>query len=267
MGPTVGTGRSALTDAALKRDLTISSPPAAPVFPLLEKTPVGLLAVQAIQSLIIDGQLKPGDALPAERDLAASLGISRPSLREAIRALNTMNLLETRHGGGTFVTSLDPQLLVQPINFLLRVDRASLSHLFDVRIVLEVGAARLAAPRITDMDVAHLEGLAAAADSALNDPSRYIDLDFQIHTAIVEATGNPIYLSLYRSIADLSIESRKRTARRGATRRRAHEDHLAIVAALRQRDPDAAASAMHDHLSGIRDGLQASLARSESGNK
>ena len=233
MRSSVDTGRSELAVVTTKPDLANSSTPPAPAFPLLEKTPVGLLAVQAIQSLIISGQLKPRDVLPPERELAASLGISRASLREAIRALNTMNLVETRHGGGTFVTSLDPRLLAQPINFLLQVDPTSLSHLFDVRIVLEVGAARLAAPRITDTDLAHLEGLAAAAaQSALNEPSRYIDFDFQIHTAIVEATGNPIYLSLYRSIAELSIESRKRTARRAATRRRAHEDHLAILAAL-----------------------------------
>jgi GntR family transcriptional repressor for pyruvate dehydrogenase complex len=266
MRPSVETGRSELASVATNRDLANSSTPAIPSFPLLEKTPVGLLAVQAIQSLIISGQLKPRDVLPPERQLAASLGISRASLREAIRALNTMNLVETRHGGGTYVTSLDPRLLAQPINFLLQVDPTSLSHLFDVRIVLEVGAARLAAPRITDTDLAHLEGLAAAAENALNEPSRYIDFDFQIHTAIVEATGNPIYLSLYRSIAELSIESRKRTARRAATRRRAHEDHLAIVAALHRRDPDAAGSAMHDHLTGMRRDLQASLARPESGS-
>ncbi len=265
MRASVGTGRSELAAVAAKRNLG-SSTPSAPAFPVLEKAPLGLRAVQAIQSLISSGQLKPGDVLPPERELAASLGISRPSLREAIRALNTMNLVETRHGGGTFVTSLDPRLLAQPIQFLLQVDQKSLAHLFDVRIVLEVGAARLAAPRITDTDVAHLEGLAAGAANAMKEPSRYIDFDFQIHTAIVEATGNPIYLSLYRSIAELSIESRKCTARHAATRRKAHEDHLAIVAALTHRDPDAAGSAMHDHLSGIRRSLQGPLARSQAGS-
>ena len=73
-----------------------------------------------------------------------------------------------------------------------------------------------------------------------------------MHTKIVEATGNPIYLSLYQSVSDLLLESRRRTARIPAVRRQAHEDHLAIVGALRQRDPEAAAGAMEDHLEGMR---------------
>ncbi|HJZ00039.1 MAG TPA: FCD domain-containing protein, partial [Streptosporangiaceae bacterium] len=86
-----------------------------------------------------------------------------------------------------------------------------------------------------------------------------LQFDFEIHTAIIEATGNPIYISLYQSIADLSLESRKRTARSPATRRDAHAGHLAIIAALSGRDADAAAAAMHGHL----DVIQRALERSE----
>jgi GntR family transcriptional regulator, transcriptional repressor for pyruvate dehydrogenase complex len=224
-------------------------------FPRLERTSVGLQAAETIKALIVAGDLQPGDALPSERELAAMLGISRPSLREAIRVLSAMNVVEPRHGGGTYVTSLDPRLLAQPVSFLLQVDPTAFQHLHEVRQVLEVGAARLAAPRISADVLAHLGELADAATQALPDPARYLELDYQIHTAIIEATGNPIYISLYESIADLSLESRKQTAQNPAVRQRAHEDHLAIIAALREHDPAAAGQAMSSHLEAMRQAL------------
>ncbi len=227
-----------------------------PSFSALEKTSIGLQAADAVKALIVSGELKPGDTLPPERELAAMLGISRPSLREAIRVLSALNVVEPRHGGGTYVTSLDPRQLAQPINFLLQVDRMAFRHLLEVRQVLEVGAARLAAPRITDDQLAALRRLTEQAERVIGRPAQFLRLDFEIHTVIIEATGNPIYISLYQSIADLSIESRRRTAQSPDTRRDAHIGHLAIVAALTSRDADAAAAAMHDHLDVIQQALE-----------
>jgi len=222
------------------------------LFPVLKKTSVSLQAAEAIKALIVGGELSSGDALPSERDLAVMLGISRPSVREAIRVLTAMNVVEPRHGGGTYVTSLDPRLLSRPINFLLQIEPRTFLDLFEVRQVLEVAAARLAAARMTDELIGSLEELAASAAKVLRQPARYSELDFALHTKVIEATGNPIYLSLYESISDLLIESRRRTGRAPAARQQAHEDHLVIVAALRARDPDGAAEAMHDHLGRMR---------------
>jgi GntR family transcriptional regulator, transcriptional repressor for pyruvate dehydrogenase complex len=222
------------------------------VFPVLQKSSVSLQAAEAIKSLIVAGELGSGDALPPERDLAVMLGISRPSVREAIRVLTAMNVVEPRHGGGTYVTSLDPWLLARPINFLLQIEPSSFLDLFEVRQVLEVAAARLAATRITDDMVSALGELADAAAAALRQPARYSELDFELHSKVVEATGNPIYLSLYESISDLLLEARRRTARVPAARDQDHDEHLAIVAALRAGDADAAAEAMHDHLERMR---------------
>lgn len=230
-----------------------------PSFSALEKTSIGLQAADAIKALIVSGELGPGDTLPPERELAAMLGISRPTLREAIRVLSALNVVEPRHGGGTYVTSLDPRQLAQPINFLLQVDRMAFRHLLEVRQVLEVGAARLAAPRITADQLAALRELTEQAGRVVGRPAQFLRFDFEIHTAIIEATANPIYISLYQSIADLSLESRKRTARSPATRRAAHAGHLTIIAALTSRDADAAAAAMHDHL----DVIQCALERDE----
>jgi GntR family transcriptional regulator, transcriptional repressor for pyruvate dehydrogenase complex len=242
----------------------LSTTPMRP-FPALKKTSVSLQAADAIKALIVSGDLGSGDALPAERDLAVRLGISRPSVREAIRVLTAMNVVEPRHGGGTYVTSLDPRLLARPINFLLQIEPRTFLHLFEVRQVLEVAAARLAAPKMTDELVAELQELSDAAAAALRSPARYSELDFELHTKIIEATGNPIYLSLYESIADLLLESRRRTVRTPGVRHQAHDDHRAIVAALRDRDPEGAARAMQKHLEGMRKVLDDMLAREEQG--
>lgn len=260
-------GRSA--PDALARGGSARDDRAEPAFSFapLERTSVGLQAAEAIKSLILAGDLQPGDALPSERDLAVMLGISRPSLREAIRVLSAMNVLEPRHGGGTFVTSLDPRLLAQPVSFLLQVDPTAFRHLHEVRRVLEVGAARLAAPRISPDTIEALQVLADTGERSLADPERYLEIDYEIHTTIIEATGNPIYISLYESIAELSLQSRKRTARAEAVRRHAHEDHVAIIGALRRHDADAAARAMGAHLDAMGHALDADKAadRTEAG--
>jgi GntR family transcriptional regulator, transcriptional repressor for pyruvate dehydrogenase complex len=124
--------------------------------------------------------------------------------------------------------------------------------LFEVRLVLEIAAARIGATRMTEDRLDRLGQLTADAQRVLGQPLRYLQYDLQIHSAIIEATGNPIYVRLYNSIADLSSESPKRTTRSPATRQREHEDHVAIVAALRAKDPGAAADAMEKHLTGMR---------------
>lgn len=206
--------------------------------------------------MIVSGELQPGQALPAERDLAIMLGISRPSLREVISALASMNIVEVRHGEGTFVSSLDPGLLMEPINFLLQINDEMLIHLFEVRNILEVGAARLAAQRITDEELLKLEELVAAANLVIDQPAEYLRIDFDIHAQIIAAVRNPMFSSIYDSTAQLSLESRKRTANSPATRHQAHNDHIEIVEALRSRDPESAADVMKHHLEHVERALK-----------
>lgn len=217
----------------------------------LKRSSVGIQAAEAIKSLIITGVLKPGDTLPSERELSLTLGISRPSLREAIRVLNAMNVLEPRHGGGTYVTSLEPHLLASPIDFLLTIAPSELLSLFEVRQVLEVGAAQLAAKRITKPQLIELNRLTENGEKALAFPSTFLDIDVEIHAKIIEATGNAIYHSLYDSIAKLSKEGRRYTAQFLTIRRQAHEDHVSIVSALQEGDGEAAAMAMKLHLANL----------------
>lgn len=225
-------------------------------FPTFAKTSVGHQAAEAIKQLILSGELGPGDVLPSERELAVMLGISRPSLREAIRVLAAMNVVESRHGGGTYVTSLDPVLLAQPISFLMNVDPLGMHHLFEVRRVLEVEAARIAAVLIGDDEVHALQQIVDEAMAVMGDPERYAELDFALHTRIVEATENPIYIGLYNSVSEFSLESRRSTAKAPKVRRNAHESHVRIVAALAARDAALAATAMRDHLVAVEEAVK-----------
>jgi GntR family transcriptional repressor for pyruvate dehydrogenase complex len=221
-----------------------------PVVPLRRRS-VSDQAVDAIKDMILAGELRPGEPLPAERQLAEMLHISRPTLRQAIGGLTAMNVLESRQGEGTFVTSLSPTVLSEPLRFLLALDETALGHLFQVRGVLEVSAAALAAPRIGDAELATLRDLVARADAAIGDPDVFVLMDFQLHAAIIAAAGNPILDALCASIAELSLESRRLTAASAQVRRIAHRDHKRIVAALAAHDADATANAMRSHLGAI----------------
>ena len=203
-------------------------------------------------------------ALAAQRTSSIGLGpgVLVPTLRHpmvnaaATAALERLAPSRVAVGFGTGHTGRRAMGQPKPIpwSYMSRYITA-FRHLLEVRQVLEVGAARLAAPRISDEALASLQELADEAAAALPDAERYLQLDYEIHTAIIEATGNPIYISLYESIAELSLESRKRTARTTSVRQRAHDDHVAIITALSTRDPDSVAQAMSAHLDAMRGAL------------
>src|SRR5436190_20889601 len=121
-------------------------------FKTLRRDAVADQAIETIKEMIVRGDVRAGQRLPPERELAAQLGVSRPSLREAIRALIALNILDSRHGDGTFVSSLEPDLLIKPIDFVLQVNDGGMDALFEARRELEAGIAALAAERATDLE-------------------------------------------------------------------------------------------------------------------
>ena len=171
------------------------------------------------------------------------------TLREAIRALVAMNILVSRHGDGTYVSSLDPDSLSRPFSFVLETRPALLPHLFEARRLLESACAGLAAERITDEEVAELAELAATPDDV--GPDELIDRDVALHTAIVRATGNPILAGLAGSIGALGLDSRRDSAGLPGQARRTRVHHKRIVAALRRRAPEEAEAAMAAHLRSV----------------
>jgi GntR family transcriptional repressor for pyruvate dehydrogenase complex len=225
-------------------------------FPPIKRNAVANEAIDTIKQMIVRGEIGAGQRLPAERELAAQLGVSRPSLREAIRALIALNILESRHGEGTFVSSLEPELLAEPIDFVLQVNADALFSLFEAGRVLEAGIAALAAERATDLELSDLEDFAKLGRTKLDDAEAFIEHDVEFHARVRRMARSPILSSLLASVNALSYESRRRTAAAPAVRARACSDHRAIVKTLKAREAEEARAAMVGHLDHARASLE-----------
>lgn len=234
-------------------------------FAQLRRDTVPVQVIGAIKDMILAGKLVPGQSLPPERDLAVQLGVSRPSLREAVRALSAMNILESRQGDGSYVTSLDAALLAGPIDFVLRVDDSAIISLFEVRQVLETYSAAVAADKMTDEEIAELEAL-VHNEEGITDQSKLAESDLAFHAAIIRGTHNPILVSIALTISQLSFESRRRTAFLPSLHGAAAPHHRRILAALRSRDPDAAREAMGFHIDGVAAAYRAHLQQDDTGD-
>lgn len=226
-----------------------------PEFGPVERTILWEQVAEQLMTMLREKHLRPGDKLPPERELAAMMQVSRPSLREALRALSMMNVLEVRQGAGTFVTSLEPELLVEHLDFVLSLDDSSLLKLFEARKIVEIGIAGLAAQRITDEELAELEAGLERSRETLHHPADFLRADEQLHKSITQAARNPIMSRVIDSISRLLMVSRSRTVEIAGVRERTVEDHRAIVAALKKRDPEAAQQAMLQHLNHVEQGL------------
>lgn len=215
--------------------------------------------VDGIKSMLLDGRLTPGDRLPIEKDLATDLGVSRGSLREGLRALATLGIVDSRQGDGTYITSLDPGLLLAPLSFVVDLQGAGDASAFHgVRRVLETEAAGLAALRI---DAAGLEQARSALDDAAQilaadevDHDRLLETDIAFHRVIAMASGNPVLAALIATLASRTARAR---LWRGLTQEgaelRTHDEHEAIYAALVSGDPDRARLRMANHLLEVED--------------
>jgi len=218
------------------------------------------LVVLSIKSMITRGDLHAGSRLPIEKDLAGALGVSRGSLREGVRALCIMGVLETRQGDGTYVTSLDSDLLLGPMAFV--VDLQAPEHRADlhaVRRVLESEAAAKAALHITDADLAGAHESLEAARAAVfarpvTDHDAVMSADVEFHRVVAGASGNAMLAALINALADRTIPARRTIGVRHEEQvRRAFLEHEAILAALAARDPDRARLLMAHHLLAIED--------------
>ncbi|GHO78339.1 GntR family transcriptional regulator [Ktedonobacter sp. SOSP1-85] len=218
--------------------------------------------VNKLLALLKEKKLQPGDRLPSERDLAEQLQVSRPSLREALRALSIMHVVEIRQGSGTYISSLEPQSLVEHLDFVFALADSTYLSLFEARKVVEVGICGLAAQRITNEEVTRLERCLEKSLLGLTDAELYFQADVELHEIITEAAASPILSRIMASIHHLSLASRKRTAVLPGIAYQVIEDHRAIIQALKQRDSKAARQAMYQHLTHIEQRLLDDLAAS-----
>ncbi len=241
--------------AATPPGLATTPDPAWPVFAVVNRSTLSEEIAARLIDLISAEQLHPGDKLPAERELAAMMQVSRPVLREALRALAIMKVVEIRQGAGTYITSLEPRHMVSHLDFVFSKDPVALAQVIETRRVVEVGNARLAGERIDDTGLERLDSLLIQLRGAIGDADRFSTLDIEFHDAVCDAAGNFLLAQFMRIINTLAKVSRERTGATRATRERALADHVAIVAALRAGNPEAAATAMGGHLDHIEEAL------------
>src|ERR1700694_1995930 len=227
------------------------SPPAEgnAVYKLVRTSRLYEQIVLQIEGSRVKGDLKPGDQLPAERDLAERFGVSRTAVREAVKALREKGLVEAYSGRGTFVTNGTSQAIRQSLDLMIRINQQEGSaNLAELRLVLEPEIAGLAAPRIEEQLLATMREAVAVMDRNLHDPDAYVEADLDFHLALAEAVGNPLILSLLDSIVGLLREQRSRIFDVQGGPERGQFHHKRILAAIEQRDPETAREAMRAHL-------------------
>jgi GntR family transcriptional repressor for pyruvate dehydrogenase complex len=215
--------------------------------------------VQQIEASIVKGDLKPGDQLPAERDLAQRFGVSRTAVREAVKALREKGLVEAYSGRGTFITDGTTQAVRQSLDLMVKIGQPEGStHLAEVRAILEPEIAALAAVRIQDAELITMRDAVAAMDRAgVKDPELYIEADLDFHLALAEGAANPLILSLLDSIVALLREQRMRIFRVPGGPERGQIHHKRILDAVERRDSEKAREAMRAHLAQVRDDSEA----------
>lgn len=217
-------------------------------------------AIQAIRQMIIDGELKPGDRLPPEKQLSERLGLSRNSLREAVKALTVIRVLDVRQGDGTYVTSLDPSMLLDVVAFVLDLgqDHTVLDSLA-VRRLLEPEATALATKRLTIKDLDEIDATMAGLNAS-SSVTELVEADLAFHGLIYRACGNPYLSSLLDSLANATQRAR---VWRGHTQEgsvtRTIDEHREILGALRAGNSDLARAWALIHVSGVEMWLAASV--------
>jgi DNA-binding FadR family transcriptional regulator len=212
------------------------------------------VVIQELKRLVLDGVLGPGSRLPVEKELATQLGVSRGSLREGVRALVHLGVLETRQGDGTYVTGLDASRLLSPLGFLAELPTpGNAAQLLGVRRILEAESAALAALAIDEAGLASLAEALERADTALRptgtDVEAFLDADTDFHIRIARSTGNPALAALIQHL--IGRTERTRVIRAMSDHGSVHStqtEHYAVLDQLRRRDPHRARIRMEVHL-------------------
>lgn len=209
--------------------------------------------VQQIEESVLKGLLKPGDQLPAERDLAQMFGVSRTAVREAVKALREKNLVEAQPGRGTFITSGTRQTMRQSFGLMIGAGHPEgTNQLSEVRGIFEPEIAALAATRIGESHLAMMREALAMMDRSLKDPEVFIEADLDFHLALAEAADNPIILTLIDSIVGLLREQRLEIFGVEGGPERGQYHHKRILEAVERQDAEAARQAMRSHLEQVR---------------
>jgi GntR family transcriptional repressor for pyruvate dehydrogenase complex len=215
------------------------------------KRGVAQSVVNRVLDLIRTGMLRAGDRLPSERNLIEILDISRPSLREALRALSILGVVDTRHGGGAYVTDLEARTLLAPLDFFLALSEANLSDAFASRRLVELEIVRKAAQKATADDIDDLNGMLLAHEKVLSDPVAFRMLDSRFHARLSATAGNVVLERIGYGLYNMGLDVRRRATQDLSLIRRSLGEHTTIVRSIEAHDPVKAVAAMSLHLDHI----------------
>lgn len=217
----------------------------------IKRESVAEMVARRILDMVTSKSLKPGDQLPPERDLAEQLNVSRPSVREAIRGLSILGVVQSRQGGGAYITKLDGDALLGPIRFFLSLDNMNIPDLYDARSLVEGDVARRAAINMNDIQIEALENILIQQEATLEDASEFRLSDFKFHEAIWIGSGNSFLKRIGESLNALGLEFRRRASEKPEVLAQSLQDHRVLFNALKARDPAAAALAAEKHMQNV----------------
>ena len=206
--------------------------------------------ITQLREMIHRGELRPGDRLPPERDLAKLLGVSRPTLRAGIRSLAAVGVLQSRQGAGTFVVKAEgpPSLDSSPLRLMASLHGFTSAEMFEARQSLEMAVAGLAAERATSEQMATMAEEIAGMYASLDEPEQFLFHDMRFHQTVAAASGNRILTSLMNMVATILFDVRSKTVKRAKDLKESAEMHRKIYRAIREHNSEAARDRMRDHL-------------------
>ena len=207
--------------------------------------------VEHITSLIMSGELKAGDKLPSERELAMSLGVSRTALREAVRTLSLMDLLSVKQGGGTFVTELVPGSFMKPLSPMLAMGKMNILELIEARRIIEPKAAALCAGRSSEDDIGEINRIVGEMKAGLNSMRRFNDLDLMFHMSVAKGAHNSVISATLDAIKDALYEQVQEIQSLPGAQERALLFHSAMAEAITARDCAKAEKLMLRHIEDV----------------
>lgn len=214
------------------------------------------LIINQLQDLILQGKMVPGTRLPNERELATKFGVSRVTLREALKALALSGWIDMRPGDGNYVAEFSPDKMVKPLSYMLYLSKENILDLHEIRLILEVETTGLAAKRCSNEQLQEIRTLLKGMEeNAEKDHNVFMQYDAQFHTLVCNAANNPALARLTEFIFQILHEALKNILILPEGRRKAIEDHRQIFQAFMNHDLDQAREAAKNHLTHVKEFL------------
>lgn len=233
----------------------------------IERVSVAEQVARNLLDLIRTGSVRPGQQLPTERELAATLQVSRPSVREAVRGLQILGVLRARQGGGLFVTSLKAAEILAPLQMLITLSADNFESLHESRVVVEGAIGRLLAQKITAATTVRLRKMVEIQKGLTGNPVAFRVSDMEFHRTLGAALDNPFLERISESLYVLGFEYRKIAWETSGVLARSVKDHEEIVTALEAKDPERIAAAMVRHMRSVHETTKAAMTKKAKENE